>query len=174
MADNVTINTPVGTRVLRTVDNGGVHTQAELVAWSNGGIPTIVTSATPLPVSHDAPHVIGGYTLTAKNVRVTTAQTGSAIWTPSAGKRVIITALHVSVGGTTAGDVQIWFGASADTTFTRGTDLAIMDAIFSPSNTIKYYEVMSGVFPASVSGHVLRLTTSAAMTVAVVAWGYEI
>ena len=124
-----------------------------------------------------APHVgmLGDpFALTAKSAQFTTAQTGIALWTPGTGKRIIVTMIQIQAGGTTAATVQVWFGGAADTTYTRGTDLAIFDGEFAPSATLKPGVVLSGMFPAGAVDHVLRLTTNAAATVTVTAWGYEV
>ena len=97
-----------------------------------------------------------------------------AFWTPATGKKLVVTSYQIQAGGTTAGTVQLWFGAAADTTYTRGTDLAAFDGEFAPSATSKPGVVQTGAFPASTIDHVLRVTTSAAITVTVTVWGYEV
>lgn len=110
-----------------------------------------------------------------KTAQYTTAQTGVALWTPSAGNSVHITALQIQVGGTTAGNVQVWFGGSADTTYTRGTDFPVFDGEFAPSATNKPGIFVT--FPTPIRGtanFVLRVTTSAAINpITVNAWGFE-
>lgn len=114
------------------------------------------------------------YTLTAKTAQYTTAQTGVALWTPAAGKKLAITSYQIQAGGTTAGTVQLWFGASADTTYTRGTDLAIFDGEFSPSSTQKPGAIQTGLWIASTADHILRVTDSAAINpLTITVWGYE-
>lgn len=110
-----------------------------------------------------------------KTVTQTTAQTGSAIWTPAAGKAVVITSLQIQSYGTTAGTAIVWFGGSADTTYTRGTDFPIFDGEFAPSATNKPGVYVT--FPTPVRGtadFVLRLTTTNAQSITVSVWGYEI
>jgi len=110
-----------------------------------------------------------------KNATYTSAQTGTAIWTPAAGKAVVITSVQIQSYGTTAGTATLWFGASADTTFTRGTDAAVFDGEFAPSATNKPGVVMP--FPTPVRGtadYVLRVTTTNAQSITVNVWGYEI
>lgn len=114
-------------------------------------------------------------TTTFKAAQYTTAQTGTALWTPAAGNAVVVTSVQIQAAGTTAGTLQVWFGASADTTYTRGTDAPLFDGEFAPSATNKPGFAMA--FPTPVRGttdYVLRVTTSAAMTVTVNVWGYEI
>lgn len=115
------------------------------------------------------------YTLTGKTAQYTTTQTGVALWTPAAGKKLVITSYQIQCGGTTAGTLQVWFGASADTTYSRGTDLAIFDGEFAPSATLKPGVVQTGLWMASAVDHVLRVTDSAAINpLTVTVWGYEV
>lgn len=120
-----------------------------------------------------APHSIG-YAITSKTAQYTTTQTGTALWTPATGKRIVVTSVQIQAGGTTAGTMQLWYGASADTTYTRGTDLAIFDGEFAPSATLKPGVVQNGTFVADAADRVLRVTTSAAINpLTVTVWGYE-
>jgi hypothetical protein len=115
------------------------------------------------------------FTLTSKTVQTTTTQTGSDVWSPTSGKKLVITSYQIQAGGTTAGTVQLWFGANADTTYTRGTDLAIFDGEFAPSATLKPGISQSGLWIASAADHEVHLTTSAAINpLTVTLWGYEI
>ncbi len=103
------------------------------------------------------------------------AQTGTALWTPASNFSVVITALQIQSYGTTAGTCVVWFGASGDTTYTRGTDFALFDGEFAPSNTNKPGVFVT--FPTPIRGtqnYVLRLTTTNAQSVTVNVWGYEI
>jgi hypothetical protein len=126
------------------------------------------------PVSH-IPLDGAPYTLTSKTAQYSTQQTGIALWTPAAGKKLVITSIQIQTGGTTAGALQVWFGASADTTYTRGTDLAIFDGEFAPSSTNKPGFAMTGLWIASAVDHILRVTDSAAINpLTVTVWGYEI
>ena len=105
----------------------------------------------------------------------TTAQTGTALWTPASGLSVVVTSLQIQSYGTTAGTAIIWFGGSADTTYTRGTDAAIFDGEFAPSATNKPGVIMS--FPTPIRGtanFVLRVTTTNAQSITITVWGYEI
>lgn len=105
----------------------------------------------------------------------TTAQTGTALWTPSAGAAVVVTSLQIQSYGTTAGTAIIWFGGAADTTYTRGTDGAIFDGEFAPSATNKPGVIMS--FPTPIRGaqnFVLRVTTTNAQSITITVWGYEV
>lgn len=122
-----------------------------------------------------APHNFG-YALLHRDGEYATTQTGTALWTPATGKRFAITDMTISTGGTTSGIVTIWQGASADTTYTAGTDPAIFRGEFAPSATAKPGMVKSFNIPyySTTVDHVLRVTTSAAMTIYVQVNGYEI
>jgi len=112
---------------------------------------------------------------TFKGAQYTAAQTGTALWTPASTKAVVITSLQIQSGGTTAGTCVLWFGASGDTSYTRGTDAAVFDGEFAPTNTNKPGVIMS--FPTPIRGtadYVLRVTTTNAQTVTFTVWGYEI
>jgi hypothetical protein len=113
---------------------------------------------------------------TFKCAQYTTTQTGAALWTPGSGKKIAVTALQIQAGGTTAGTVQVWFGASADTAYTRGTDAAVFDGEFAPSATLKPGVVQSFPYPLiGTADYVLRVTDSAAINpLTVTVWGFEI
>lgn len=115
-----------------------------------------------------------GYTLVNKNAQYTTAQTGVALWTPASGKRIIVLGCQIQCFGTTAGTVELWFGASGDTAFTRGTDSCIFDGEFAPSATSKPGVVQNGIWDSLVADYVLRVTSSAAVSLNFNVWGYEV
>lgn len=116
------------------------------------------------------------YTLTNKTAQYTTTQTGTALWTPASGKRLVITSYQIQAGGTTAGTVQLWFeAADGDTSYARGTDPAIFDGEFNPTSTTKPGVVQNGLWIASNVDRDLRVTDSAAINpLTVNVWGYEI
>lgn len=137
-----------------------------------------VTSSQQLLAGIDtgaAPHNFG-YTLIHKDGEYSTAQTGTALWTPATGKKFVVTDLTISTGGTTSGIVTLWQGASADTTYTVGTDPALFRGEFAPSATAKPGAIKSFNVPyiSTTADHILRVTTSAAMTIYVQVNGYEI
>jgi len=119
----------------------------------------------------ELPHVVQNLI-----AQYTTTQTGAPLWTPATGKRVVVTSFQIQTGGTTAGTVQLWFGASGDTTYNRGTDKAVFDGEFAPSSTLKPGVVET----SSIHGwkgnidDILRVTDSAAINpITVNVWGYE-
>lgn len=118
---------------------------------------------------------VRGQTTISDTAQFTSAQTGVALWTPSSGRAVCVTGLQIQSYGTTAGTCVVWFGAAADTTYTRGTDLAIFDGEFAPSNTNKPGVYATFPFPMrGTTDHVVRLTTTNAQSVTVTVMGYEI
>lgn len=122
-----------------------------------------------------APHNFG-YLIVHKDGEYTTTQTGTAIWTPATGKKFAVTDISITTGGTTAGIVTLWQGAVADTTYTTGTDPAIFRGEFAPTNTSKPGAIKSFNVPyiSTTIDHILRVTTSAAMTLYIQINGYEI
>lgn len=110
-----------------------------------------------------------------KSANYTAAQTGVALWTPGAGKKIAITSLVIGTYGTTQGRVHVWFGGSGDTTYTAGTDQLVVAATFSPSATSTPGLVLAPPSPilAATADHVLRLTTSAGLSIDLTIYGYE-
>jgi hypothetical protein len=111
-----------------------------------------------------------------KSFNATTTQTGVAIWTPAAGKKVVITHLVIGTYGSTAARCIIWFGGSADTTYNEGTDQAVVKASFAPTATSDPGLVLTPQVPifAATADHVLRITTDAGLSIDVTVYGYEI
>ena len=122
-----------------------------------------------------APHNFG-YPPLHKDAEYTTAQTGAALWTPTTGKKFVVTDLTITTGGTTAGIVTLFQAGAADTTYTVGTDPAIFRGNFIPSTTVSPGVVKPFPTPyvSTTIDHILRVTTSAAMTVYIQVNGYEI
>ena len=106
----------------------------------------------------------------------TSAQTGTALWTPAAGKKIAITSLVLSSYGTTAFTCKIWFGGAADTTYTAGTDQLVVGVSFAPSTTSKPGLVLPLFHPifAATADHVLRITTVGNGSIEVCVYGYEV
>lgn len=123
--------------------------------------------------SHIDPGMQVAITKTAFNA--TTTQTGAAMWTPASGKRIAITSLVIGTYGTTAARVIIWIGASGDTTYTAGTDHAVVIASFAPSATVKPGLVLTPAVPifSATADHILKITTDAGISIDVTWNGYE-
>lgn len=117
------------------------------------------------------------FTYTWKRHTASTAQTGTAIWTPGGGKKVVVTLVQIGVGGTTAGTLTLWFGASGDTTYTAGTDQPIFEHEFAPSATLKPGVIIgngTGIVGMGAADEILRITTTNSLTQTIVVHGYEI
>lgn len=172
--------TPTAGRVYQVLTQGYRQVRLRTVATLGATVAHFVTlsSAQQFLGGIDtgaAPHNFG-YTLVHRDGEYTTAQTGAALWTPTTGRRFLVTDITISTGGTTAGIVTLWQGASADTTYTVGTDPVIFRGEFAPSATVKPGVVKSFNVPyiSTTVDHILRVTTSAAMTIYVQVNGYEI
>lgn len=110
-----------------------------------------------------------------KSANYTTTQTGTAIWTPAAGKKIALTSLTISSYGSTAGRVIVWFGGAGDTTYSAGTDQLVWAGSFAASATQSPGMILSLSTPifAATADHVLRITTDAAISLDLATYGYE-
>lgn len=185
-------NTIGNVNVVGTVPVSGPLTDTQLRATAvpvsgtlavTGPLTDTQLRATPVPISGTidaitvgyAPHAIG-LTILNKSGEYNTTQTGVALWTPAAGKKFVITDITISTAGTTAGIVTVWQGAVGDTTYTIGTDPTLFRGEFSPSATVDPGMVKGFTVPfvSSTADHILRVTTSAAITMYIQVNGYEI
>lgn len=170
--------TPTAQKVYRIMTNGYRSVRVRTITTLGAVVACIMTlsSSSVLIAAIDrgpAPHNFG-YTPINKVVQTTTTQTGSDVWTPASGKKICVTSYQIQAGGTVGGTVQVWFGANADTTYSRGTDLTIFDGEFAPSATLKPGVVQSGVWACQTVDHEVHLTTSAAINpLTINLWGYE-
>lgn len=161
----------------------GVRTMRIRAVTTLGATVTVVATASARTAFVTAiktgpgPHSFG-WTPVHKDAEYTTTQTGAALWTPTTGKKFVITDITIATGGTTAGVVTIWQSNSstADTTYTAGTDYTILRAEFAPSATAKPGLIKSFRTPyvATLADYVVRVTTSAGITVYIQVEGYEI
>ncbi len=172
--------TPTSGNAFRIFTVGYRSLRARTVATLGATVSMTATLAAHSPgllaiKTGSAPHNFG-YTPVHKDVEYTSAQTGTAIWTPASGKKFVVTDLTITTGGTTAGIVTIWQGASADTTYTVVTDPALYRGEFAPSTTSKpqFTKQWRGGYVSTTADHILRITTSTAMTIYVQVEGYEI
>ena len=120
-------------------------------------------------------HVDAGL-VTFKAASYTATQTGAAIWTPASGKRICLLAMHVSTDPVaTPALVTIWMGASADTTYTEGTDQLIWQGHLMPTTAVTQQITREFALGHKMitTDHVLRITTSDAIDVRVGFYGYE-
>lgn len=117
-----------------------------------------------------------GYIIGHRDAEYTTAQTGTNLWIPTAGKKFTITDLTITTAGTTGGLVTLFQAASGTTAYASGTTPAIFRGNFVPSTTstpgvVKPFPVP---YVSTTADHTLHVTTSAAMTVYIQVNGYEI
>lgn len=141
-------------------------------ALMSGSAPVVIASdQTPLPVYINEPG-IGVW----KSANYTTTQTGATIWTPTSTTYIGIKYLAISSYGTTAGRVIIWFGASADTTYTAGTDQLIWAGSFAPSTTSRPGAIISvpSLLISNVVDYQVKITTDAAISLDITIYGNEL
>ena len=110
-----------------------------------------------------------------KNKTYTSAQTGSALWDPTAGKKIAVTSVVIGAYGTTSGRIILWFGDNADTSFTQDTDQVLVAASFAPSTTAKPGLVFAPAHPVfcTTADRELHVTSDAAISFDLTVEGYE-
>lgn len=180
MADTIQITPGVGVVVATDDCASQGHVQIMKLAGSGDGI------ATPIPTDPNKGlfvNVAGfdispplhsfGFAQVNKNVRYTTARTGTALWTPATAKKIVVQNWQLSCKGAAQADIQLWFGAAADTTFTTVTDSALYDGGYTPSQNGRTNIMMNGMWISPTIDYVLRITTSADVDIRINIWGYE-
>ena len=102
----------------------------------------------------------------------TAQQTGSNLWVPlSDNNHVVITSYRVAMFGATPGRFSLWFGSNADTVYSEGSDRVVVDADLAVTSFIAEGNIF---IPSNIVLNRLKVTTSAAMSVRVSVWGYEL
>lgn len=114
------------------------------------------------------PHRIGFPTI-HKDVSYTTAQTGTAIWTPASGKTYHITDASIIVGGTTDGIVTLF-----DNTDATGNRLFKGAIEVTTNKQFVWDHQLKTTFRGAAADNVLKITTSANITIDVILHGYEV
>jgi hypothetical protein len=111
-----------------------------------------------------------------KSAEYTSTQTGTNIWVPTAGRRFVVTQLNIATGGTTAGLVTIWSAQTATTTYTAGTDQVYFRGVLTPTANATPGALVQPPYPmfSDTTNDCLKITTSAAMTIYIQVYGYEI
>lgn len=170
---------PAGTNMIGKIDLSDGTNDAVIDTTASDGesatTPALVTNARLKVFNGTGWDRQRGAAVVAKTATYVAAQTGTALWTPAAGKAVVITYLQIQSYGTTAGTCIVWFGGAADTTYTRGTDFPLFDGEFAPSATNKPgFAQNFSTHPRGAADFVLRVTTTNAQSVTVNVWGYEI
>jgi hypothetical protein len=131
------------------------------------------THSIVLPDLAPAPHNIG-YLPVRRDKEYTTAQTSLAFWTPTTGKKFVVTDLTITTGGTTAGIVTLYDAVSG--AYVANSNTALFRGEFAPSTTSRPGITKDFIVPyvSAAANNTLFLTTSAAMTVYIQVNGYEI
>lgn len=113
----------------------------------------------------------------------TAAQTGVALYTPPQNTRTAVYHITITPTGGTGGAVTVWWGATADTTYTIGTDQPLVAGTLTPNGTGPAFTggeqlKLSAPEPYGVvsftGGHVLRLTTVGDIDLDIVIHGAEV
>lgn len=164
-------NTQIG-GVTMSVGNGvtGTGTQRVTIASDNTAFSVNATLT-----ANVAPHNIG-VTLIHKDAVYSTTQTTTILWTPTAGKKFVVTDISINTGGTITGIVTLYDAASA-TVYAAGTTPAIWRGEFAPSTTTKPGLIKSFNIPyvSTTINNILFVTTSAAINPLYIQLnGYEI
>lgn len=102
------------------------------------------------------------------------AQAGVALITPGSGKKIVVTSYDITVSGTATSDVALWFGSSADSTWTVAVDSTVFYSNFVPSASISPGVSRSGLWISPTADHRLRFTAPGANTYYLNVWYYEI
>lgn len=139
---------------------------------ANSAPVVIASNQSAVPVYFESPSGIGVW----KQANYTTQQTGASIWTTTSTTYAALYYLAVSSYGTTGGRVIIWFGASADTTYTAGTDQLIWAGSFAPSTTSRPGAIISvpALIVSNVVDYHVKITTDAAISLDITIYGYEL
>ena len=160
--------TPIVSTDNITADSSQVQNIQSVVV--SGGVLTRITPGTAI-----APHIgVNGdpWSLTSKTAQYTSTQTSAVLQAGAAGEKIVVTSIQIQVGGTTNGALQVYFGTGA---YSRGTNRAIFDGEFAPSNSVKPGVVMKGPFIAGATGDDVMVTTSAAINpLTVTIWYYVV
>lgn len=135
-------------------------------AWANRQGALAVLQAPQLGLMGDP------WSLTSKTARYTTTQTSTVLQAGGASEKLVVTALHIQAGGTTAGEVVVYFGTGA---YSRGTSRALFDGEFAPSATNKPGVIIPGPFISGTNGDDVLITTSAALNpLTITAWYFVV
>lgn len=111
-----------------------------------------------------------------RSAEYTSAQTGTNIWVPTTGNRFVVTQINITTGGTTAGLVTIWGAATGTTAYTPGTDQVFFRGVLTPTANATPGALIQPPYPmfSDTTNDCLKITTSAAMTIYIQVYGYEI
>lgn len=167
--DDVYLVRTTGMRRVRYKVNAAYASGTATVKVTASAGPAMV-KAIDLP---GAPHNIG-YAITSATAQYTTTQTSTTLGpTVSSTQRMCVTSIQIQAGGTTAGELQVYFGTGA---YSRGTNKAIFDGEFAPSSTSKPGFALAPAVPwMGAADEELKVTDSAAINkLTVTVWYYLI
>jgi len=110
-----------------------------------------------------------GFTPVHKDASFSTAQTGSILWQPATGKTYYVTDVSIIVGGSTDGIVTVF-----DDTDSTGNRLFKGAIEVATNRQFVFTHQLKTPFKGASDDTILKLTTSAAMTIDVILHGYEV
>lgn len=114
------------------------------------------------------PHKIG-YNPVHRNRDYTTAQTGAALWTPSSGKRFVLTDIVIFASGTTDATLTVF-----DETDALGNRIFRSFVDVTNNKQFAFSHGFKMPFVSDAADNVLRVTTDADLVFHIGAHGYEI
>ena len=121
-----------------------------------------------------APHIglVGDpWSLVHEAARYTSTQTSTVLVAGGASEKLVVIQVGIQVGGTTAGELVVYFGTDA---YARGTNRALFDGEFAPSATSKPGVILQGPFISGTNGDDVLVTTSAALNPLTVSLWYYV
>jgi hypothetical protein len=133
--------------------------------WTNRNGATVVLMAPHVGLNSDP------WALVHEGAQYTSAQTSTVLVAGGASEKIVVTKLQIQAFGTTAFDLQVYFGTGA---FARGTNRACFDGTFKPSSTLAPGAILDGPFISGANGDDLLVTTSAAGSVTISVWYYVV
>jgi hypothetical protein len=114
------------------------------------------------------PHKFG-YPTVHKDKTFSAKLTNEAVWTPAAGKKVVITDVTMNVSGTNDGTISLFLNSDAEgSRLFRGSVNVTINKQFLYNHTYKV------PFESQTAGHAVKMTTSAAMDIDLMLHGYEV
>ena len=109
-----------------------------------------------------------------ESTQFTTTQRATVVFPATPGERLWITNYTIQVGGTTRGEVQLWFRQPGSTEgYRRGRDIALFDGEFAPSSLSSPGIAQAGIW-AGPPGADLMISDSAAINpLTVTVWAHD-
>jgi hypothetical protein len=151
---------------------GRASTAVPTDVGADGDAASLWTNRNGALVATAAPHVgiLGTpWDLVHEAAQYTSTQTSTVLVAGGASEKIVVTKVQIQAFGTTAFDLQLYFGTGA---FSRGTSRACFDGTFKPSSTLAPGAILDGPFISGTNGDDLMVTTSAAGSVTINVWYY--